>query len=204
MKAALAMLTLSAAAIAFIAAVRARDAGDGQGSELDNPHEGAGTIEDLAASASAAMKGRTFRASEALKNKLKASESLRLEPYQLNDGGWTVGYGHWEKTRSALPVLNSQADAEALFEKDLYERGEKWVIAEINVELSQHEYDALVHIAYNMSPKSFRKFAAAVNDGQGIEAIAAQSVDWVAPEYKNGIRNRRNREIAMFNQGIYA
>jgi lysozyme len=145
-----------------------------------------------------------MRASDELRRILKASEALRLQPYNLGDGGWTVGYGHFEKRREDLPVLNSQADAEALFDKDLEERAEQWVRAYVTVPLLQHQYDALTHIAYNMSPKSFRLFANEVNAGRGIAEIAERSIAWVKPEHTRGIRNRRNREIELFEEGVYA
>jgi lysozyme len=199
MKAALAITLLAAAAAATYAAMQSKGE-DQTDDEIDDPHESAGMIDEI----TAAIKGRNWTASEAVKAKLKASEGLKLQPYQLNDGGWTVGYGHWESTRAALPILKNQADANALFDRDVYGRAEKWVNAYITIDLAQHEYDALVHVAYNMSPRSFKKFAAAVNEGQGIESVAAQSINWVASEYRNGISNRRAREIAMFNQAIYA
>lgn len=139
--------------------------------------------------------------SEQIKNELKSSEGLRLEPYQLNDGGYTVGYGHW----SASPLgAVTQAQAEELFNQDIESRAAKWVRLYVSVPLSQSQFDALVHIAYNMSPKSFKKFADSVNNGQGIRDIAQKSVGWVASMYQNGIANRRAREINLYENGVYA
>lgn len=139
--------------------------------------------------------------SEQIKSDLKRSEGLELQPYKLNDGGWTVGYGHWSATK---PSAITQAEAEAMFDSDLENRAAKWVRLYVTVPVNQAQFDALVHIAYNMSPKSFKKFADAVNAGQGIRDIAAESIGWVANEYKNGIRNRRNREINLYENGVYA
>lgn len=135
---------------------------------------------------------------------LKARERLSLTPYNLGDGGWTVGYGHFEKTRDALPVLNSKADADALFASDVANRGEKWVKLYITVPLTQNQFDALVSIAFNMSPQSFKKFADSVNAGNGIDDIAQASVAWVKPEFQNGIQNRRDAEMNVFDNGEYA
>lgn len=139
-----------------------------------------------------------------MRDMLKSRERLVLEPYNLGDGGWTVGYGHFEKTRAALPAISSEADADALFTKDLISRGEKWVKLYVTVPLSQNQFDALVSVAYNMSPRSFKKFADSVNAGQGISDIAQQSVSWVAPQFTNGIQNRRDAELRVFNDGVYA
>ena len=82
--------------------------------------------------------------------------------------------------------------------------GEKWVKLYVTVPVSQEQFDALVSIAFNMSPRSFKKFADQVNAGNGIDAIADQSVTWVPANLQNGIRNRRYDEKRLFNEGIYA
>jgi lysozyme len=142
--------------------------------------------------------------SQSMLDMLKQRERLEMQPYNLGDGGWTVGYGHFEKTREALPVLRTQADAEALFASDVQERGEKWVKLYVKVDLTQQQFDALVSIAFNMSPQSFKKFAEAVNNGEGINTIAQRSIAWVADKFKNGIANRRTAELNVFNNGVYA
>lgn len=139
--------------------------------------------------------------SEELKRIIKTSEGLKLQPYDLGDGGWTVGYGHFSKSK---PAAISLAEAEAMFNDDLETRAAKWVRLYVTAPMTQNEFDALVHIAYNMSPRSFKKFADSVNAGQGIRDIAAQSVGWVAAHLQNGIRNRRNREINLYENGVYA
>jgi lysozyme len=145
-----------------------------------------------------------MRASDQLREMLKGRERLRLERYNLGDGGWTIGYGHWESSIDRVPARITVDDAEAMFDRDLDARAEKWVRLYVKVPVTQYEYDALVHIAFNLSPKGFKKFADAVNRGEGIGGIATQSVSWVAAHLRNGISNRRNQEIALFNEGYYA
>jgi lysozyme len=145
-----------------------------------------------------------MRTSESMLDMLRRREKLMLTPYNLGDGGWTIGYGHFEKTLEALPAISSAADAEALFAIDVQERGEKWVKLYVEVPLTQYQFDALVSIAFNMSPQSFKKFAVSVNNGEGIDAIAQRSVSWVADTFKNGIANRRTAELNVFNNGVYA
>jgi lysozyme len=86
----------------------------------------------------------------------------------------------------------------------LYDRGYKWVRLYVSVPVTQNQFDALTHIAYNMSPKGFKRFADAVNAGEGIDQIADDSVFWVAANFQNGIRARRAQEVALFNDGVYA
>lgn len=143
-------------------------------------------------------------ASEELRNMLKSRERLRLERYNIGDGGYTIGYGHFEKDINKVPARITHDEAEAMFDRDLAERAEKWVRLYVEVPLMQYEFDALTHIAYNLSPKGFKKFADSVNAGQGIGPVAEASVSWVAAHLQNGIRNRRNEEVALYNLGQYA
>lgn len=142
--------------------------------------------------------------SPAMLGMLRRRERLSNTPYNLGDGGWTIGYGHFAKSRASLPDFMSDAEAEAQFVADVVDRGEKWVKLYVTVDLTQYQFDALVSIAFNISPQSFKKFAAAVNAGQGIDDIAQESVSWVSSKFTNGIRNRRNTEIDVFNSGVYA
>jgi lysozyme len=142
--------------------------------------------------------------SEELRAMLKGREALRLERYNLGDGGWTIGYGHFERDINKIPARITPDDAEAMFDSDLYARGYKWVRLYVSVPVNQYQFDALTHIAYNLSPKGFKRFADAVNAGEGIDAIADASVYWPAPQFQNGIRARRATEVALFNDGVYA
>ena len=142
--------------------------------------------------------------SEELRDMLKSREALRLERYNLGDGGWTIGYGHWESDINKVPARITRDDAEALFDRDLYERAVKWVRLYVSVPVTQYQFDALTHIAFNMSPKGFKRFADAVNAGEGIDQIADASVYWVSSNFQNGIRARRAQEVALFNDGVYA
>jgi lysozyme len=143
-------------------------------------------------------------ASDQVRSMLKRRERLRLERYNIGDGGWTIGYGHFEKNIANIPARITVDQAERMFDQDVAERAEKWVRLYVQVPLMQHEFDALVHIAFNMSPQSFKKFASTVNAGQGIGYWAERSINWVGAHLQNGIRNRRNEELALFNEGAYA
>lgn len=135
---------------------------------------------------------------------MKRRESCRLTPYNLGDGGWTIGWGHQYGKYETVPASITQDQADAMFADDAVSRGERWVKLYVSVSLTQSQFDALVSIAYNMSPQSFKKFADAVNAGNGIDDLAQQSVGWVAAAYRNGIQNRRNTEMNMFDNGEYA
>lgn len=145
-----------------------------------------------------------MQTSGAMLGMLKRREALKLGRYELGDGGYTWGYGHYSRNANALPLVLTKDQADQIFAQDVIDRAEKWVKLYVKAELEQNEFDALVSIAFNMSPQSFKKFAAAVDAGDGIDDIAAESVTWVAAKFTNGIANRRAAEVAVFNEGIYA
>lgn len=135
---------------------------------------------------------------------LKAGEGLRLARYRLGDGGWTLGYGRYFPDSGAPPPERiDAATAEAWFAEDVQARGARWVRAYVNADLTQQQFDALVSMAYNLSPKSFRTIADAVNEGQDPEAASLQFVR-AGTHLENGLRKRRGREIALYREGVYA
>lgn len=146
-----------------------------------------------------------MHASDAICNILMSTESYAPTPYKLNDGTtFTWGYGHHGTASEIPPGYISKTDALVLFRKDVVERGESVVKQYVSVSLTQNQFDALVSIAFNMSPRSFAKFAAQVNAGNGIDGIATESISWVDPKYTNGIRNRRTLEMKIYNTGVYS
>lgn len=195
---------LLAALIAAYIVYRANQSDSSDPQEEDLIDSTLTTFDEVVGAFSGAGEIENMRTSQTMLDKLKRRERLSLTPYNLGDGGWTVGYGHFEKTRDALPVIRNEADAAAVFADDVVNRGEKWVKLYVRVPLTQNQFDALVSIAFNMSPRSFKKFAESVNRGEGIDAIARESVTWVADNLQNGIRNRRNDEMNVFNYGAYA
>lgn len=142
--------------------------------------------------------------SYALRVMLKKREALRLARYRLGDGGWTIGYGRYFPDGGQVPPERIDAGtAEAWFEEDIEDRGARWVRAYVSVPLTQHQFDALVHMAYNLSPKSFRNIAAAVNAGQDPEAQALRYVR-AGTDLERGLRIRRAEEMNLFRNGVYA
>lgn len=125
-------------------------------------------------------------------------EGLRLTRYRLGDGGWTIGYGRYYPDGGAVPPERiDRATAEAWFAQDVRERGERWVKAYVSVPLTQSQFDALVSMAYNLRPSSFRRIADAVNEGQGPDAVALQYVR-AGTNLEAGLRNRRAAELALY------
>jgi lysozyme len=134
---------------------------------------------------------------------IRNREQCRLTKYVLGDGGETIGWGHYGAF-GTLPDSITQDQADAMFDSDVQQRAAKWVRLYVTAPVTQEQFDALCSIAYNMSPKSFRKFADSVNAGQGIDGVAAASVSWVTAGLQNGISNRRAAETNLFDNGVYA
>lgn len=135
---------------------------------------------------------------------LKASEGLSLTPYLLGDGGATIGYGrYYPASGPAAPARITQAQADQWLADDVEARGARWVRTYVTAPLLQNQFDALVSMAYNLSPRSFKTIAQAINDGQDPEAAALQFVR-SGSNLERGLRNRRGREIALYRAGVYA
>ncbi|MFZ6686405.1 lysozyme [Undibacterium sp. SXout11W] len=191
-----------AAAITAYVWWRSNSGNDGQDEDMI---DAAQTTIDEAAGVLTTSPVQEMATSQQMLDQLKSKESCRLTAYQLEDGkGMTIGYGHKFQPGETVYQNITQEQAEAYFADDVANRAEKWVKLYVTVDLSQNQFDALVSIAFNMSPQSFKKFANEVNAGNGIDGIAKQSVSWVAEQYQNGIQNRRNNEMLLFNQGVYA
>jgi len=135
---------------------------------------------------------------------LKEGEALRLSPYRLGDGGSTLGYGrYFPDSGSPPPARISRDTAEAWLVEDVEARGARWVRAYVRVPLLQHQFDALTHMAFNLSPKAFKTIAAAVNAGEDPEAAALRYVR-AGTHLEAGLRNRRGRELDLYRTGTYA
>jgi lysozyme len=142
--------------------------------------------------------------SQALLDMLKRGEALRLERYRLGDGGWTIGYGRYYPDNGPLPPEHiTREQAEQWFSMDVEQRGARWVRAYVRVPLTQHQFDALVHMAFNLKPSSFKTIADAVNAGDDPEAAALRYVR-AGSHLEAGLRNRRAREVALYRMGLYA
>lgn len=133
----------------------------------------------------------------------RAEGGAHLKRYRIGDGGWTIGVGRFYRDPAEPPESITADQAEAWFAEDIEARAARWVRAYVSVPLLQHQFDALTHMAYNLSPKSFRTIARAVNDGQDPEA-AAMSFVLAGTDKEKGLRNRRARELDLYREGRYA
>jgi lysozyme len=142
------------------------------------------------------------RASAAAIALIKRFEGLRLAAAQLDDGRWTIGYGHTRSAREGAEV--TEADAEALLAYDLLE-----VQAAINdltyTPLTQNQFDALASFVSNIGVEAFRHSSVLrrINEGALLQAGCAMEM-WRKAEFEgeriviDALVRRRATEKALF------
>jgi GH24 family phage-related lysozyme (muramidase) len=155
----------------------------------------------------------TLRTSESGKDFIKGWESLRLNAYNDSEGYCTIGYGHLiEEKRCEIITLPSeysngitQKKADEMFSIDL-ERFESGVKQDVQVDLYQHEFDALVSLLFNCgefffatngAPSLLRK----INAGE-YESAANEFLD-ITNGGNSGLVKRRSAENNIYLNGIY-
>jgi lysozyme len=133
---------------------------------------------------------------------IKRFEGFRRTAAQLDDGRWTIGYGHTRSARAGVTV--SEADAEALLGYDLVD-----VQAAVNdwtfTPLSQNQFDALASFVFNIGLEAFRHSAVLrrVNQGALLQAACAMEM-WRKADFDgerivvDALIRRRAAEKALF------
>ena len=133
---------------------------------------------------------------------IKRFEGLRLTADQLDDGRWTIGYGHTRSAREGAEV--SEADADALLTYDLIE-----VQAAINelifTPLTQNQFDALTAFVFNIGVDEFRHSSVLrrLNEGALLQAACAMEM-WRKADFEgeriviDALVRRRATEKALF------
>ncbi len=107
---------------------------------------------------------------------IKEHEGLRLKSYKCAAGKWTVGYGHTATARPRMVISEEQADA--LFDQDVT-RFVETLNKLVKVELTQHEFDSLVSLIFNIGEAHFRTstLLKQLNKGEK-QAAATQLLRW--------------------------
>lgn len=204
MNASQALVIVSAATLLLVADYTRRQLGTGEAGELPDWSDEVNALAMEAKNVISPSPVSGLVPSAQLVAMLKRRERLSLTRYDLGDGGHTIGYGHFEPHGGReLPATITREQAEAWFADDIEARAARWVRAYVTAPQTQHQFDALVHMAFNLSPKSFRKIAAAVNVGDDPEATALQFIR-AGTNLENGLRNRRREEMNLYRHGVYA
>jgi lysozyme len=198
-------LLFGVAAFAFLMASRAR--ASNAGSDFEPPSfvdEITGAVAETA-NRIMGTAASSMTVSPEMREKLKLRERLMLQRYELGDGGWTIGYGHFTpyKGNNPPPERITRDEAEAIFDNDIEERAMRWVRAYVTAPLTQSQFDALTSMAFNMSPGAFKTIADVVNAGEDPTERAMHYTRPDLPNLHQGLINRRNEELAWyFRDGV--
>lgn len=142
------------------------------------------------------------QASRAAIGLIKRFEGYRRSAARLDDGRWTIGYGHTKTAREGVQV--SEADAEALLIYDLME-----VSAAINARvyspLTQNQFDALCAFVFNVGLDNFAHSGVLrrLNEGAMLQAACAMEM-WRKADFEgerivvDALVRRRASEKALF------
>jgi len=133
---------------------------------------------------------------------IKAFEGFRSRAARLDDGRWTIGYGHTATAREGAQV--SEADAEALLLYDLIHAAHA-VNEHVHAPLTQNQFDALVAFVFNIGEQNFRGSITLrrLNEGRPLEAALAMEL-WRRSDVEgeriivDALVRRRAAETALF------
>ena len=142
---------------------------------------------------------------------LQQLEGLRLTAYRDSAGIWTIGYGNTyhpdgRPVKAGDSITATQADEYMIAVLPKYENTVRKIIT---APLTQNQFDALVCFVYNIGSTAFLN--SSVDDKINAGNIPAALSSWAAHNkvrnpttgklaVSQGIVNRRNAEIALFNK----
>jgi lysozyme len=135
---------------------------------------------------------------------IKAFEGFRRKAARLDDGRWTIGYGHTLTAREGAQI--TEPEAEALLLYDLI--GAAHAVNElVFAPLTQNQFDALVSFVFNIGVLGFRGSPTLrrLNEGRPLEAALAMEL-WRKADLEgeriviDALVRRRAAEKALFLQ----
>jgi len=132
---------------------------------------------------------------------IKSYEKLSFETYKDCVGVLTIGYGHTGPDVFIGQRVNQQ-QAEIILRKDLG-KFELAVNELINIELNQHQFDALVSFAFNIGEGAFAgsTLRKRLNAGDDPDTVAKEElIKWNKGDHGvlEGLTRRRMKEIELF------
>ncbi|ABC63677.1 lysozyme [Erythrobacter litoralis] len=154
---------------------------------------------------------RTLQPSEELKEAMIEEEGVRLTVYRDVAGYPTVGVGHLVLASDNLAVGERISEDRALrfFERDLAKA--KRVVVDLvgDVRLYQHEFDALVDLAFNvgegtLSPDKSPRLNAAIAARDHDKMVEELSYHHAKGSVANGLVYRSERRANIFVDAEYA
>ena len=142
--------------------------------------------------------GGKMKISEEGKALIKKFEGCELEAYQCPAGKWTIGYGHTKGVQEGDTW--SQHHAESMLDLEL-EEYEGYINDLVDVELEQHQFDALVAWVYNLGAGNLISSTLLINLNAGHYADIPHEIQrWnkAGGEVLEGLVRRRKAEALLF------
>ena len=151
------------------------------------------------------MSVNNYKTSQTGINLIEEFEGFRANPYQDQNGIWTIGYGstHYEDGSAVQqgddPI--SKDDATALLQ--IYvQRFESAVNGYVTQTINQNQFDALVDFTYNVGPGNFHgSTVLKVVNGISDVDISTALMMWnkTGGQPNPGLTRRRQAEIDLYN-----
>jgi lysozyme len=136
--------------------------------------------------------------SEEGKSLIKKFEGCKLEAYLDAVNVPTIAYGRTKNVK--MGDVCTQEQAEAWLDEELHEY-EGYVKDQVNVNLEQYQFDALVSWVYNLGPTNLSKstLLKVLNDGK-YNDVPAQIRRWnkAGGNVLKGLTRRREAEALLF------
>jgi len=146
---------------------------------------------------------------------IQAHEGLSLTWYELNDGGLTVGYGHYVPHATAKKQGIKKGDkitreqARDYLKQDIkrFVDGTNNQLKHYGFDVNQNQFDALVSYAFNRglgNSKATNGLRQLLKNSKSVADIGKNLlVYWgTNKHYKNGLLNRRNAEKKLFESNV--
>lgn len=144
-----------------------------------------------------------MRMSQAGLDTVKEFEGLRLKAYKCPAGVWTIGYGH--TSEAGKPKVNAELvitkeDAEDILKRDLVQY-EDCVREQVQIGITQSQFDALVDFTYNVGVGQFARstLLKRVNAGR-FDEVPAEFMKWTRGGGRElpGLVRRRRAEVKLW------
>jgi lysozyme len=104
---------------------------------------------------------------------LKQFEGCQLTSYQDTGDVWTIGYGHIDGVVEGMTI--SQAQADQLLSADTLHTSSIATTLPAGIALAQHQFDAMVSLAFNIGSRAFRTSTVLRQHRAGNYAAAADA-----------------------------
>ena len=129
---------------------------------------------------------------------IKEFEGCKLTAYQDSVGVWTIGYGHTKTARKGMVITQDQANE--LLTTDVADHA-TGVYKALQVKLDQHQFDAVVSLAFNVGVNAVRNSTLFKMINRGDAKLAAEQFDrWnkAGGKVLAGLTRRRAAERKMY------